>query len=160
MPGTIAFRSSRPVRPYQLKYIFLISLPYRSNICFHHDIWSCPPKFPVLCFHLLLTLYLDTSKFLSHVVLMYPTFWKFMRNYNNDNIVKFLFTFLSIFHTPKKIYYYIAVLDRQLLQHMCQALHILVSRANQARIGAYQSCYQRSQNKMAYYVTINRQWRQ
>lgn len=54
-----------------------------------------------------------------------------MRNYNNDNIVKFLFKFLSIFHTSERTDYYNAVLDRQLLQHMCQALHILVSRTNQ-----------------------------
>ena len=131
MPATIAFRSARFVRPYQLKYIFLIFLLYRSNIYFRHDIWSCPPKFPILCSHSLLTSYLDISKFLIRVVLMYPTFWKFMRNYNNDNIVKFLFKFISIFHTPEKIDYYIAALHRQLLQHMCQALHILVSRTNQ-----------------------------
>jgi glycyl-tRNA synthetase beta subunit len=62
---------------------------------------------------------------------MCPTFWKFMRNYNNDNIVKFLFKFLSIFQTQEKINYYIAVLDRQLLQHMCEALHILVSSTNE-----------------------------
>ena len=61
---------------------------------------------------------------------MCPTFLKFMRNYNNDYIVMFLFKFLSIFLTQEKIYY-IAVPNRQLLQHMCEALHILVSRTNQ-----------------------------
>jgi hypothetical protein len=53
-----------------------------------------------------------------------------MRNYNNNNIVKFIFKFLSIFQTQEKTDY-IAVLDRQLLEHMCQALRILVSRTNQ-----------------------------
>ena len=54
-----------------------------------------------------------------------------MRNYNKDNTAKFIFKFLSIFQTQEKINYHIAVLDRQLLQHMCQALHILVSCTNQ-----------------------------
>jgi hypothetical protein len=81
---------------------------------------------------------------------MYPTFWKLMQNYNKDNTVKFIFKFPSIFQTQEKIDYYIAVLDRQLLQHVCQA-YIYSYHAptkcyisSHARIRAYQSCYQRS----------------
>ena len=54
-----------------------------------------------------------------------------MRSYNKDNTVKFVFKFVPIFQTPEIIDYYVAVLHRQLLQHMCPALHILVSRTNQ-----------------------------
>ena len=66
-----------------------------------------------------------------------------MRSYNNDNMVKFILKFVSIFETGEVIHYYNAVLDRQLLQHMCQAVHTpnKCYNSSQARTGAYQSCY-------------------
>lgn len=54
-----------------------------------------------------------------------------MRSYNNDNVVTFTFQFVSIFETREAIHYYIAVLVRQLLQHVCQAVHTLTTSTNQ-----------------------------
>jgi hypothetical protein len=104
-PATLAFRNARLVRPYKIKYIFLISLLYRSNIYCRHDTWYCPSKLPVLCSHLLLTSNIDISKFLCYVALMCRTFWKFKRSCNNDNIVKFVFKFVLTFQTPETIDY-------------------------------------------------------
>jgi hypothetical protein len=84
-----------------------------------------------------------------------------MRIYNNDNIVKFLFTLISIFQPQEKIDYYIAVLDRQLLQHMCQALHIVVSRTYQVLHFLTSTHWRVSKLlKKPYYATINRHWTQ
>jgi hypothetical protein len=67
-------------------------------------------------------------------------------------MVKFTLKFVSIFETGEVIHYYNAVLDRQLLQHKCQAVHTpnKCYNSSQARTGAYQSCYNKKKKENIY----------